>query len=207
MEKSIEKIWNEAFVEEQALIAPKVNDLYNKKSKSLIHKIQRTYEIDNKGLIPMAILVAGGMAVFSEAIIGFYGAFLILCLYFFNRRLLKQFDMIDVKSDNLTYLKNYKKVMMSIIKATKKMFMYALPVAVLSIFVLAHSISEQSFLSKFITRDMNFLQIVGIGVVLGVLISIFCTLVYMISTKILYATLVSKLDAIIAELEELREDL
>ncbi len=71
MEKSIEKIWNEAFVEEQALIAPKVNDLYNKKSKSLIHKIQRTYEIDNKGLIPMAILVAGGMAAFSEAIIGY----------------------------------------------------------------------------------------------------------------------------------------
>ena len=29
MEKSIEKIWTEAFINEQSLIAPKINNLYN----------------------------------------------------------------------------------------------------------------------------------------------------------------------------------
>ena len=124
MEKSIEKRWNEAFINEQSLIAPKINDIYNQKSKSVINKIRRTYEFDNKGLLPMAGIVVIGGILLSETIIGAYGAFLILSLYFFNTRLLKRFKTIDVKSDNLTYLKNYRSVINSVSKATKKLFVF-----------------------------------------------------------------------------------
>ncbi len=205
MEKSIEKIWNEAFIDEQSLIAPKINNLYNQKSQSLINKIKRTYETDNKGLIPMAILVAVGMTLFSEAIIGFYGAFLILCLYFFNTRLLSQFNNIDVKSDNLTYLKEYKTVINTVIKASKKLFIFAIPLAVLSIFALAFSIKEKSFLSKFISSDTSFIEVIGIGFIVALIVSVIGIIVYTISTKILYGTHISKLDSIIKEMEELKK--
>ncbi|MBA6155670.1 hypothetical protein H3Z83_03920 [Tenacibaculum sp. S7007] len=205
MEKSIEKIWNEAFISEDTLIAPRINDIYNQKSKSVINKIKRTYEIDNKGLIPMAILVAAGMTIFSEAIIGIYGAFLILCLYFYNTNLLNKFKSIDVKSDNLTYLKKYKSIINVIMKATKKLFVFAIPLAVLSIFALAFSIKEKSFLSKFISSDTSFIQVIGIGFIVALVVSIIGVIVYTISTKILYGTLISKLDSIIKEMEELKK--
>ncbi|WNW03015.1 hypothetical protein RRF68_06350 [Tenacibaculum sp. HL-MS23] len=206
MEKSIEKIWNEAFIKEEALIAPKINNLYNQKSKSVISKIKRAYEIDNKGLIPMAVIVAVGMTLFSEAIIGFYGAFLIVCLYFFNKNLLKKFKTIDVTSDNLTYLKKYKNIINVIMKATKKLFVFAIPLAVLSIFALAFTIKEKSFLSKFISSDTSFLKIIGVGLLVALVVSIIGRIVYAISTKIVYASLISKLDAIIIEMQDLKNE-
>ena len=158
MEESIEKIWNDAFINEQSLIAPKINDLYNQKSKTVINKIKRTYEIDNKGLIPMAIILAIVMSLFSEAIIGIYSSLLIVALYLFNKKLLNQFNTIDVKSDNLTYLKNYRKIISSITSSTKKLFVFAIPMAVLSIFLIAFSIKDKSFLSKFISSDTTFIE-------------------------------------------------
>lgn len=205
MEKSIEKIWNDAFINEQSLIAPKINDLYNQKSKTVINKIKRTYEIDNKGLIPMAIILAIVMSLFSEAIIGIYSSLLIVALYLFNKKLLNQFNTIDVKSDNLTYLKNYRKIISSITSSTKKLFVFAIPMAVLSIFLIAFSIKEKSFLSKFISSDTTFIEFFGIGFLIAICVSIIGIIVFTLSTKILYSSLISRLDIIIKEMEELKE--
>ena len=38
MEKSIETIWKEGFMKDDALVAPKLNDLYNQKSANIIDK-------------------------------------------------------------------------------------------------------------------------------------------------------------------------
>ncbi|RBW62464.1 hypothetical protein DS884_02365 [Tenacibaculum sp. E3R01] len=205
MEKSIEKIWNDAFINEQSLIAPKINDLYNQKSKTVINKIKRTYEIDNKGLIPMAIVLAIVMSFLSEAIIGIYSSLLIVALYLFNKKLLNQFNTIDVKSDNLTYLKNYRKIISSITSSTKKLFVFAIPMAVLSIFLIAFSIKEKSFLSKFISSDTTFIEFFGIGLLIAICVSIIGIIVFTLSTKILYSSLISRLDIIIKEMEELKE--
>ncbi|MGG6231075.1 hypothetical protein [Tenacibaculum sp. SDUM215027] len=204
MEKSIEKRWNEAFVDEQSLIAPKVNDIYNQKSKSVINKIRRTYEFDNKGLLPMAGIVVIGGILLSETIIAAYGAFLILSLYFFNTRLLKRFKSIDVKSDNLTYLKNYRSVINSVSKATKKLFIFAIPLAIVSIFALAYGVKEQSFLSNYISSETSFLGILVIGLMVAMATAMIGYFVYTISTKVLYHSLISKLDNIIKEMEELK---
>ncbi|REH54634.1 hypothetical protein C7448_102157 [Tenacibaculum gallaicum] len=204
MEKSIEKRWNEAFLDEQSLIAPKINDIYNQKSKSVINKIRRTYEFDNKGLLPMAGIVVIGGILLSETIIAAYGAFLILSLYFFNTRLLKRFKTIDVKSDNLTYLKNYRSVINSVSKATKKLFIFAIPLAIVSIFALAYGVKEQSFLSNYISSETSFLGILVIGLMVAMATAMIGYFVYTISTKVLYHSLISKLDNIIKEMEELK---
>ncbi|WP_272150035.1 hypothetical protein [Tenacibaculum aiptasiae] len=206
MEKSIEKIWTEAFINEQSLIAPKINNLYNQKSKSIINKIKRTYEIDNKGLIPMAIIVVIGMTFLSEVIIGLYAAFLILCLYFFNSNLLKKFKDIDVKSDNLSYLKQYRYIISIIMKSTKKLFVFAIPAAVLSIFILAYNLKEKSFLSKFISSDTSLLKMISVGFLIAICVSVIGFVVYNISTKILYATQISKLDDLIKEMDQLKTE-
>ncbi len=206
MEKSIEKIWNEAFINENAIVAPKINNLYNQKSKSIIHKIKRTYEFDNKGLLPISGIVAIGGILLNETIIGLYGTILILCLYYFNTKLLSRFEKLDVKSDNLTYLKNYRDVMHSVTKATKRMFIFVLPFLVLSIFILGFFLKEESFLSRFISPDTTFIEILGIGTSVALIIAVICLFVFKVSNQLLYGTLVSKLNDLIHEIENLKED-
>ena len=44
MEKSIESIWKEGFLQKNAMVAPKLNNLYNKKSIHIIDKFKRMFQ-------------------------------------------------------------------------------------------------------------------------------------------------------------------
>ena len=57
MEKSIESIWKEGFLKKDALVAPKLNNLYNQKSKHLIDKFQRMYQINRIAIAVFALIV------------------------------------------------------------------------------------------------------------------------------------------------------
>ena len=46
MEKSIESIWKEGFIKSEELIAPRVNNIYNKKSEHIVDKFSRMFRIN-----------------------------------------------------------------------------------------------------------------------------------------------------------------
>lgn len=56
MLKSIEAIWKEGFLKNDALLAPKLNNLYNKKSIDIVDKFKRMYEINRIGIVAFIIL-------------------------------------------------------------------------------------------------------------------------------------------------------
>ena len=47
MEKSIESIWKEGFLQKNALVVPKLNNLYDKKSIHIIDKFKRMFKISS----------------------------------------------------------------------------------------------------------------------------------------------------------------
>ena len=51
MTQSIEKIWQEGFINDKALVAPKLNDLYNQKSKNIVDKFERVFKWNLIGLM------------------------------------------------------------------------------------------------------------------------------------------------------------
>lgn len=57
MEKSIESIWKEGFLESDALVAPKLNDLYNQKSKHTIDKFKRMGKMNLHGIMIGAFVI------------------------------------------------------------------------------------------------------------------------------------------------------
>ncbi len=57
MEKSIEIIWKEGFLKKDALIAPKINDLYNQKSIDIVDKFRRMYRINIIGIVLFAVII------------------------------------------------------------------------------------------------------------------------------------------------------
>ena len=56
MTNSIETIWKEGFLKEKSLVVPKINDLYNQKSKDLVGKMERMYRINLIAIVIMSIV-------------------------------------------------------------------------------------------------------------------------------------------------------
>ncbi len=77
MEKSIESIWKEGFLESDALVAPKLNDLYNQKSKHMVDKLMK---IGKMNLV--AIMIGAVIILISSIIAGvpFVGVLMFLLL-------------------------------------------------------------------------------------------------------------------------------
>ena len=66
MEKSIETIWKEGFLKSDALVAPKLNNLYNQKSKHTIDKLMRMGEINLVAIMIGAFSILVG-SIFAGA--------------------------------------------------------------------------------------------------------------------------------------------
>jgi hypothetical protein len=93
MEKSIEDIWKEGFLKSDALVAPKINDLYNQKSIHIIDKFKRMFRINLIAIVAFS---------FIFLIITYFNGMLITGIIFFvvltvlviiNKRLLNGLEM------------------------------------------------------------------------------------------------------------------
>jgi len=104
MEKSIEEIWKEGFLEPDALIAPKVNELYGKKSIHIIDKFKRMFKINLIAIVVFSIVFLGISFIVGIPLMGamFFVALMVLVLI--NRQLLKGLDKIDKGENSYQYL-------------------------------------------------------------------------------------------------------
>ncbi len=201
MEKSIETIWKDGFLKDDALLAPKLNNLYKKKSIHLIDKIKRVSKIDNLSILPIALVFGVILSYLGFVIIGFYGASLMILLFSLNKKLLKSLDEITINTTNYQYLIAYKKAINTIISFTTKIIGFGLPLAVIPAYWLFFKDTE--IYQKLFSETSN-LSIVLFTAIFGLLLSSIGILIYKLSTKILYGYLLVKLDEMIADMEELK---
>jgi|GEM_PF-1235817 len=201
MEKSINDIWTKGFENPNELSIPKVMNLYNQKSKLLLEKIKKTYQTDNKSLIPIAILFAVGLSLAGHILIGFYGMILMIGLFFFNIKLLNNLENIQITSSNYDYLIAYKKNMSHVINATTKLLGIGLPFAVIPSFWLFYRNTEVYF--NLINKTSSLNLVVIVLILIGS-ISLIGTIIYKISNKILYGNLLNDLENIISDLKYLK---
>ncbi|GEO23091.1 hypothetical protein [Cyclobacterium qasimii] len=54
MSQTLEKIWEDGFLNEKSSLTPKLNDFYNRKSTLLINKLLRSFKVEVWILIPLA---------------------------------------------------------------------------------------------------------------------------------------------------------
>ena len=78
MEKSIETIWNKGFLDSDTLVVPKLNNLYNKKSKTITDKLKRMMKINIYVIIIFAILNLGLYAALGTPYAGAFIFFLLM---------------------------------------------------------------------------------------------------------------------------------
>lgn len=199
MEKSIESIWNEGFLKNESLLAPKITNLYTQKSKLLLEKFKRTYQIDNKSLIPLAIIVGIGVALFGYILLGVYLMIIFLGLYFINRKLLSGLESIELYSNSYNYLLEYRNMINKIIKFYTKLIGLGFPFVCLVGYWLYFKDTE-IFLNL---MERELLTVIGILLALAFGLSMLGLVSYRLTSELVYGKYIRKLNDIIKDMEEL----
>ena len=135
MEKSIETIWKEGFLKSDALIAPKLNDLYNQKSKHIIDKFKRMFKINLIAFVFFAFAMLAVTFFNGLPIIGISWFLILIALVVVNKKLTNSLEKIDYHKNSYEYLKSFNKWLQEQLALNKKMARLYYPLFFLSIIV------------------------------------------------------------------------
>jgi len=211
MEKSIETIWKEGFLESDALVAPKLNNLYTQKSIHIIDKFTRMFSINLKALVVFSFVVLVASFFVQIPVLGVLMFILLNTIVIVNRKLLKGIKEIDKNVSSYQYLKAFDNWMKAQILTNVKMSRFIYPYTFLAMIAgfWFSSNFQEAFNEILGSHQIYFLKgipvfwVLGIVLITGVL-AYFGGALYKLDFKIVYGRVLRKLDEIIADMDELR---
>lgn len=127
MEKSIETIWNEGFLASNALVVPKINDLYNQKSMHIVEKFKRMYSINIKAVIAFAILIIPLTFVTETPYMGIPMSLIFIAISYYSFKFKKKLFNIDSSVDSYHYLKSFNDWVTELVRFNTKVSRYLYP--------------------------------------------------------------------------------
>lgn len=217
MEKSIETIWKEGFLRNDVLVAPKLNDLYNKKSQHIVDKFTRMFKINLIALVIGSFFMMGISYLVEIPYMGIGMFIMVNILALINKNLMKGLEEIDKNTNSFQYLKtfdNWMKKQMSINELFAR-FLY--PIIFLSLLAgfwfggFGGDVPGQILVNELTMRYPDMVLVFGIplygllgGLLIIMLLAYFGGTIYRWDLNIVYGRVLKKLREIIADMEELR---
>ncbi len=212
MRKTIEATWREGFLQSDALVAPKVNDLYTRKSRHIVDRIQRMQRINEIAIVIGAPIV---WALLSAVGIPYTGA--ILCavwvgLIFVRRLYIAKFEAPDNSLDSYHYLKAFHGWLKDRMARSKRVqrHLYAVTFLALAIGVVA-SEPAQTVIRLVVENNPDVRLINGVPVALiagvvaaAIVVELLGGVIFDFDVNTAYRNVFRKLDEMVAEMEELR---
>ena len=211
MEKSIESIWKQGFLDKDAMVAPKLNNLYNQKSIHIIDKFKRMFKINLNALVVFSFVVLIVSFFVKIPVMGVLMFILFNVIVLVNKKLFKGLNTIDKNVSSYQYLKSFDNWMKEQILVNMKMSRYMYP------YIFLAMVSGFWFSSPFretIIRVFGNYQpymLYGIPVfwvfamlIIVVLLAIFGGRIYKWDLNIVYGRVLRKLDELLSDMEDLR---
>ena len=211
MEKSIESIWKEGFLEKDALIAPKINDLYNQKSKDIIGKFQRMFKINLVAIVVFSLIILG--ISYSESVLfaGIIMSAALIYLVVVGKKELDILKSLDKGKSSYHYLKSFDDWLKKTILMFEKIYRVVYPIIFLAIilgFWFSNSF-EPARTSIMNNPDTYLINGVPVFLILSVvvfiaLVRVFSDKIYELDMKSVYGRIMKKLKNLLTDMEELR---
>ncbi|MFK5958022.1 MAG: hypothetical protein QM495_04020 [Lutibacter sp.] len=213
MEKSIETIWKDGFLKNDALVAPKLNNLYHKKSKHLIEKFNRMFKRNLIALVLGSTLFLIFTIFFNMLILGI-GTFIICnAIVIVNKRLMNSLKTVDKNVSSFQYLKSFDNWMKDQLAVNRKMARIYYPfffiIASVSIWF---SGNFQLFISEILGKPYQIYLVNGFPilwlipiVLIASLMAVFGDKIYNFDVNLIYGRIFRKLNDMITDIEELRK--
>ncbi|WP_425635883.1 hypothetical protein ACPUEN_10730 [Algoriphagus yeomjeoni] len=216
MERSIENIWKEGFLKSDALIAPKINDLYAQKSIHIIDKFTRMFRINLKAIVVFSFVFLLISYLVGIPIMGIIFFVTLMVLVAINRSLLKSLETIDKGENSYEYLKKFNHWINKQVEINKRIAMFLYPISFMSIILgLWFKDAEGMFLGERLVNkimiqfpeiDLLFgIPTLGIAIVLLILglLAFFSGRIYMWDLNLVYGRVFNKMKELMSDLETL----
>jgi hypothetical protein len=211
MEKSIETIWKEGFLESDAMVAPKLNNLYNQKSIHIIDKFKRMFKINLNALVIFSFVVLIASFLVKIPVMGVLMFILFNVIVIVNRKLFKSLNTIDKNVSSYKYLKAFDGWMQEQISINMKMSRYIYPyIFVAMVAGFGFSSQFQETLSRMLgSHQIHFIYGIPVFWVLtslGIMtiLAFFGGRIYKWDLNIVYGRILKKLEETLVDMEDLR---
>ncbi|MDF9800986.1 hypothetical protein OKW21_006249 [Catalinimonas alkaloidigena] len=213
MEKSIESIWKKGFLKSDALVAPRLNNLYNQKSRDIIEKIKRMMHINVFAIVVFAFAVLIGWYFMGIPYIGAFIFVLLNIFAWYANLQMKKLQDIDRSSSSYQYLLSFNHWLKSSLSNNARIMCFFYPLIFLAAMAtIWFSNNNEAVLSKVIYKyfpDINLIGGIPVWWLVGVLaaaaiIGFFGEKIYRWDVNVVYGNVFKKLEEIIADMEELR---
>lgn len=211
MKNSIEVIWKEGFLNEQSLMAPKINDLYNRKSNDLIDKMKRMYRNNLIALVIMAIIFPVVYYFLNVIWQGVTISILMLLTVWYSKRQKRSFKALDHGATSLEYLRSFDQFLKDSLSRGEKVLRFTYPLYFLMGISTMWSVWDKGVLTSKMYQQYPDIIFIGsvplfVWIILGVavvLITYFSGKIYRWDVNLVYGRVFRKLEETIAEMEKL----
>ena len=212
MRKTIEATWREGFLNSDALVAPKVNDLYTRKSRHIVDRIQRMQRINEIAIVIGAPI----MWIFLSAVgIPYTGAILWTVwvgLLVVRRLYITKFDAPDSSLDSYHYLKALHGWLKDRMVRSRRVQRHLYALTFLAIAIGAGASEPGQLLIRLIVQSNPDIRVVnGVPLVLiagvaaaAIVVDLLGGVIFDFDVNTVYRGVFRKLDEMVAEMEELR---
>jgi len=217
MESSIENIWKEGFLKSDALVAPKINNLYNQKSIHIIDKFKRMFKINLIAIVAFSFIFLIVSFFVGIPITGAIFFVTLSVLVLINGKLLNDLEKIDMGVSSYKYLKAFNQWIKKQVAINEKMSRFLYPIIFISMILgFWFKDAEGMFLGKRLVNEVligfpDIYLIYGIpliGIVIAllilVLLAFFGGRIYKWDLNIVYGRVFKKLEELMTDIESLR---
>ncbi|WP_296385435.1 hypothetical protein [Winogradskyella sp.] len=217
MEKSIENIWKEGFLKSDALVVPKINNLYNQKSIHIIDKFKRMFKINLIAIVAFSFIFLIASFFVGIPITGVIFFVTLSVLVFINKNLLNGLDKIDKGVSSYQYLKTFNEWINKQIAINKKISRFLYPIIFMSMIIgfwfkdaegmpLGERLVSEILIGFPDIYLINGIPLIGIAIVLLILVllAFFGGRIYKWDLNLVYGSVFKKLEELMTDIESLR---
>ena len=217
MERSIENIWKEGFLKSDALVAPKINNLYNQKSMHIIDKFKRMFKINLIAIVAFSFAFLIISFFVGIPITGIIFFITLSILVFINKKLLNDLEKIDLGISSYQYLKVFNQWIKKQVSINKKMSRFLYPIIFISMILgfwfknaegmpLGERLVNEVLLGFPDIYLIYGIPLIGIVIVLLILVllAFFGGRIYKWDLNIVYGRVFRKLEELMTDIESLR---
>ena len=215
MEKSIEKIWKEGFIN-QSVSFPKIENITELKSIYFIDQFKRKYINNLLALMATGIVILFAFVLGGIPFIGLMMFVLFSSLTFLGKQDLDRLDRLDKGSNSYDYLKSFDLWLKQLLIRFALFYKIWLPLAFMGfMFALLESNLFVPFLGEtlmerivknsgdYVWAGLPVFWVLGIALI-ALLLSYFSDRLLQLEVKAIYGGLIKRLDSLLEELEKLR---
>ncbi|MBU2921132.1 hypothetical protein KO504_07235 [Winogradskyella psychrotolerans] len=217
MEKSIENIWKEGFLKSDALVAPKINNLYNQKSIHIIDKFKRMFKINLIAIVAFSFAFLVVAFIIGIPITGIIFFVTLSVLVVINKRLLNDLEKIDIGISSYQYLKAFNQWINKQVSINKRFSRFLYPIIFMSL-VLGFWFKDaegmplgERLVGEILVGFPDTYLIFGIPLIGIVIVAVILVLLFLVGGRIykwdlniVYGRLFKKLEELMTDIESLR---